>query len=439
MATARGVVKLAVCGGKKAVPRMPADLTEWPVIGPEDEQAILGVLHRRAMSSNDVTKQFEAEACKYFGAAHALGYCNGTASLLGAMWACGVAAGTEIIGPSLTYWASVMPAWSLGAGIVFADCQADTLCLDPADIEHRITPRTRAIVCTHNYGHPCDMDAIMAVARKHGLKVIEDASHAQGGLYKGRMLGTIGDVGCMSLMTGKSLVAGEGGLLITNERLLWERAVAFGFYGRTGAGRYTGTQNEVSDPELSRFRGLPLGGVKHRMCQWSAAMGRVQLKHYGKRIAEIQKAMNRFWDCLDGVPGLRAHRVAPDSGSTMGGWYFPMGLYRSEELGGLPIETFCEAVTAEGVPTSPGANFPLHLHAVFHEADVYGHGRPTAVALADRDVRQGPGSLPVSESVPRRVYKVPWLKHDRAQLIGKIAGAFRKVAEHADQLLEKAR
>ncbi len=368
------------------------------------------------------------------GTDYALGYCNGTAALLGAMWACGVGRGTEIIGPSLTYWASVMPAWSLGAGIVFADCRPDTLCIDPDDVEHRVTERTRAVVVTHNYGHPAEMDPIREIARRHDLKVIEDVSHAQGGRTKGRMLGTLGDVACMSLMSGKSLPCGEAGMLLTSDRALWERAVAFGFYGRTGAGRYTGGKSEITDPELRRFAGLPLGGVKHRMNQWSAAMGRVQLRHYDERMAEIQRAMNRFWDALEGTPGLAAHRVDPGSGSTMGGWYFPVGLYRPAELGGLPIALFCEAVSAEGVPTSPGANMPLHLHPVFREADVYGDGRPTAVALSGRDLRRGPGSLPVSEAVPERVFKVPWLKRDDPEAIERCAAAFRKVAEQADEL-----
>jgi dTDP-4-amino-4,6-dideoxygalactose transaminase len=269
--------------------------------------------------------------------------------------------------------------------------------------------------------------------------VIEDVSHAQGGLYKGRMLGRIGHVGCMSLMTGKSLATGEGGMLITDDRRLRERAIAFGFYGRTGAGRYTHGESEITEPDLARLRGLPLGGAKHRMNQISAAMGRVQLRHYPARIAEIQKAMNLFWDLLEGTPGLAAHRPAKDSGSTMGGWYHPVGHYRPEELGGLSVERFTEAVRAEGVPSGAGCNFPLHLHPVFNEADVYGEGRPTAVARSDRDVRQGPGSLPAAEATPQRVLTVPWFKHHRPEAIHPYAEAFRKVAEHAEELVEAER
>jgi dTDP-4-amino-4,6-dideoxygalactose transaminase len=174
------------------------------------------------------------------------------------------------------------------------------------------------------------------------------------------------------------------------------------------------------------------------MNQLCSAMGRVQLRHYPDRIAEIQRAMNRFWDLLEGVPGLKAHRPPKDSGTTMGGWYSSRGLYRAEELGGLPCAQFCEAVRAEGVPFAhPGANAPLHLHPVFHTADFFGQGRPTMVAFGQRDVRQGPGSLPVAERIGEIAFGVPWFKHDRPDEIAAYAAAYRKVAEHADELRQE--
>jgi perosamine synthetase len=145
--------------------------------------------------------------------------------------------------------------------------------------------------------------------------------------------------------------------------------------------------------------------------------------------------MNHFWDLLEGAPGLKAHRPPKDSGSTMGGWYAAHGLYRAEEIGGLPIQRFVEAVRAEGASTNAGANFPLHLHPLLNEADIYHHGKPTRLANSDRDLRQGPGSLPVTESIPTTCYSVPWFKHYRPEIIAEYALAFRKVAEHADELL----
>jgi len=312
--------------------------------------------------------------------------------------------------------------------VVFAEVDPNTLCLDPKDLEHRITSRTKAILVVHYMGHPADMDPILAVARRHHVKVIEDVSHAQGGRYKGRKLGALGDVGAMSLMSGKSFAIGEAGILVTDNREIYERAVAFGHYERFGAA--------IASPALAPYRGLPMGGYKHRMHQLSSAMGRVQLKYYDQRCAEIRTAMNRFWDLLEGAPGLQAHRVPAGSDSDMAGWYAPHGLYRREELGGLSVTRFCEAVRAEGfLECTPGVNSCLHLHPLFHTADVYGHDKPTNLAFADHDLRQPAGSLPVSEAVGARTYGIPWFKHDRPDQVAEYANAFRKAADHWRDLL----
>ncbi|NLC58816.1 MAG: DegT/DnrJ/EryC1/StrS family aminotransferase, partial [Armatimonadetes bacterium] len=339
---------LAIHGGPKAVQTDPGDIFTWPIITQEEEQAVLEVLRAGKMSDTDITMQFEDEFAAWHGMRYALAFNTGTAAIQSALWACGVGVGDEVIAPSLTYWASALPAFSLGASVVFAEVEPDSLCLDPNDLEHRITERTKAIVPVHYCGYPCDMDPIMALAEKYGIKVIEDVSHAHGGRYKGRLVGTIGHIGAMSVMSGKSLAVGEGGMIITDDRRLYERAVAWGHYERTAAVRWSTGEKVITEPDLVPFAGLPWGGYKYRMHQLSSAVGRVQLRHYRERVAEIQRAMNYFWDLLEGVPGLRAHRPARGSESTMGGWYAAHGLYRAEELGGLPVARFAEAVSAEG-------------------------------------------------------------------------------------------
>ncbi len=403
------------------------DLFTWPIITDEDEAAVLKVLHARSMSGTDVTLKFEKEFSKWMGVKYALAFNNGTSSLLAAMFGVGIGQGDEIICPATTYWASALPVYSLGGTVVFADIDPQTLCLDPRDIERHISPRTKAIVVVHYLSHPADMDPIMEIANRHGLKVIEDVSHAQGGLYKGRRVGSIGHVSGYSLMCGKSFAIGEGGMLTTDDREIYDRAVAFGHYERYNS--------EIPTASLKPFAGLPLGGFKNRMHQLSSAVGRVQLRHYDRRCAEIRKAQDYFWELLEGVPGLSPHRVSPSSGSNMAGCYGGRGFYRSEELGGLSISRFCEAVRAEGANTWPGCNRSLHTHPIFNEADIYQHGKPTRIANSDRDLRQKFGSLPVSEQVGSRVFSLPWFKHYQPEKIREYAQAFRKVAEHADELL----
>lgn len=422
--------KLALFGGPKAVKSDPGDMFIWPIVTSEDENAVLDVLRRRAMSGTDVTKEFEKEFAAWQGAKYALAFSSGTAAIQTAMYACKEGVGDEIIVPSVTYWASAIQAFSLGATPVFADIDIDTICIDPKDIEHRITDRTKAILVVHYMGYPADMDPIMEIARRHNIKVIEDVSHAQGGLYKGRKLGTIGDVGAMSLMSGKSFAIGEGGIIVTNDLECYERAIAFGHYERF-------REKEIQTEYLKPFAGLPMGGYKYRMHQMSSAMGRVQLKYYDQRCEEIRKSINYFWDLLEGVPGLKAHRVPEDSGSNMAGWYASHGIYKPEELGGLSVTRFTEAVRAEGVKNCyPGCNSALHTHALLNTCDVYGHGKPTRIANSNKDVREFDKSLPVSEKISTITYRIPWFIHFRPEIIEEYAFAFRKAAENYRELLK---
>lgn len=421
--------ELALFGGPKSVTADYDSMFEWPIITKEDEDAVMDVLRRGAMSGTDVTMLFEKEFAAWQGTSYALGMNNGTAAIHSAMFGCGVGVGDEVICPSVTYWASALPCYSLGATPVFCDIDPNTVCIDPADIERKITERTKAILVVHYMGYPCDMDPIMKIAGKHGIKVIEDVSHAQGALYKGRKVGAIGDVGAMSLMSGKSFAVGEAGMLVTNNCEIYERAIAFGHYERY--------DKNITTDSLKPYADLPMGGYKYRMHQMSSAVGRVQLKYYDQRITEIQKAMNYFWDCLEGCPGIRAHRPAIDSGSTKGGWYAARGLYIPEELHGLSVTRFCEALGAEGCSMcGPGCNSALHLHPLLNNCDVYGHGKPTRVACSIRDTRQPKGDLPVSEEIGKRIFATPWFKHYQPEVIDQFVDAIKKVVANHEKLLQ---
>ena len=430
--------KLAILGGPKAAPAPVDALIKWPIITEEDESAVLEVLRDGRMSQTDVTMQFEKEFAAWMGSKYALAHNTGTAAIHGAMYGCGIGVGHEVIAPSATYWASILQCMSLGATPIFADVAPGTIAIDPNDIEHRITERTRAIVAVHYVGVPCDMDPIMEIAERRNLKVIEDVSHAQGALYKGRMCGTIGHVGAMSLMTGKAFAIGEGGILVTDDREIYERAIAFGHYERTyegAGGNYTNTDKDfITLPSLTPYRQMPLGGYKYRMHQLSSAVGRVQLKYFPQRMAEINRAMNLFWEKLEHLPALRPYLSPKDSGSTVGACFLPHMFYNAEEVGGVPLEKFVEAVRAEGGQCSPAICFALHLHPLYNTADVYGHGKPTRLAHTDRDVRQPEGSLPETESLKEKAIMVAWLKRRDEDIIAQQASAYRKVIENIDRL-----
>ena len=418
---------LAFRGGAKTVTADPGDAFKWPIINQEMEDGVLQVLREGNMSGTNITKEFEAKFAEWNKCKYALAHNTGTASLQSAMFGVGVGFGDEVICPSITYWASGLPAMQLGATVVFCDIDKDTLCIDPVDFEKRITPRTKAVVVVHYCSYPAPMDEIMAVARKHNIKVIEDVSHAQGGYYKGQMLGTFGDVAAMSLMSGKSFAIGEGGILVTNDREIYERAMLWGHYERSA---------DITLPGLTDYKGLPAGGYKYRMHQLSSIVGLAQLKKYDKEIAEIDQAMNYFWDKLEGVPGLRSHRPT-DKGSTKGGWYCAKGLYCAEELHGLSMGRFCDAVIAEGCGCRPGCNSPLHHHALFNTFDIFNQGQAKNIAFnaAGEAALTKFDDLPVSNAAPNYTFYVPWFKKFRPELIDQYVAAIKKVVENHEELL----
>lgn len=420
--------KLALLGGTPAIQNPPEELFAWPIVTKEDEEAVLHVVRNNRYSYTEITKKFQEEFAEYMGVEHALAFTNGTQSLEAAMFAIGLGMGDEIICTTKTYWASIVPALNFGAVPVFCNITKN-LSMDPDDLERCITPKTKAIMVVHYFGYPCEMDKIMAIAKKHGIAVIEDVSHAQGGLYKGKKLGTFGDIAAMSMMSMKSFAAGELGMIVTPSRKLYERALAFGHYERNNS-KYIFESEELMD-----YQNIAIGGIKGRANQVCTALARVQLKYYDERCAEIRRAMNYFWDLLDGVKGLRAIRVDESTGSNMGGWYCPHGLYIPEELGGLSSKRFAEAMRAEGVEKCyEGGNFCLHNHKFFKTFDRFGYGKPTRIAFADRDVREEDELCRPSELI--ECVQVPWFKHYEPEWIEKYADAFKKVINNYEALLE---
>ena len=422
--------ELAYFGGKPAIVKAESPdkhLFGWPIITEEDEAAALDVIRNNKFSGTDITEKFQEEFAAWQGRKYALAFTNGTASILTSLYALGLGMGDEIICPTKTYWGTASVAANLGISVVF--CNIDEhLSIDPTDIERCITPRTKAIMVVHYCGYPADMDPIMEIAKKYNLKVIEDVSHAQGGLYKGKKLGTFGDIAAMSLMSMKSFAAGELGIMVTDDRKYYERGIAFAHYERNNP-------NYIKEcTELSPYAMIALGGLKGRANQVCSAIARVQLKYYDERCAEIRKAMNYFWDQLEQIPGLHAIRVDESTGSNMAGWYCPQGIYHPDELGGLSVKRFCAAMRAEGVDCCwEGANYCLHTHAFFKTFDLHNAGKPTRVAYTDHDVREDDEKCRPSENI--LCFQLPWFKHFDKEWIDKYVAAFRKVADHYEELL----
>ena len=418
--------KLALLGGEPLFTqdRAPKDLFKWPILTQEDIDAATEVIVNNKFSGTDITIQFQDEFAEWQGRKYALAFTNGTMSLTAAMFAIGLSEGDEIICPTKTYWASISQAAYFGAKVVFCNIK-DNLNMDPDDLERCITPKTKAIMVVHYFGYPCDMDKIMKIANRHNLYVVEDVSHAQGSLYKGKKVGNFGHIAAMSMMSQKAFAAGEMGMLVTDDRKLYERAIAFGHYERNNE-KFIEESEELKD-----YFHIALGGVKGRVNQLCAALGRGQLKHYDERCAEIRRAMNYFYDCLEGLPGIKPHRIDESDGSHMGGYYSPQLLYFPEELGGLSSSRFAAAVTAElngAGGCRAGANYCLHTHKYFKTFDPH-HSTTQKDYIADD------ASLDIS--LKKECISVPWFKNLNKEWIDRYVQVYKKVVENYQELLEE--
>jgi len=332
---------------------------------------------------------------------------------------------------SYTWIATAGCVLAAGAVPVFADIDPLTYTLDPADVERRITPRTRAIIVVHLWGHPGDMDAICDIARRRNLLVIEDASHAHGGTYKGRKVGTIGDMGCFSFQATKAIPAGEGGMLVTNSREFFERALLLA----QSPGRLA---LHLRQPHHVRFRDTGFGGFKYRINPLNAVIGYHQLQRFEGYNRVRQANLDYLTEQLTGIAGIRPPFTAPRV--TRGGFYGYAVQYVPSELDGLPMDTFITALQAEGVPLARERYPLLHLTPMFREQNPAGGGWPWSYSDATRAVRYAPGDLPVSEDIYPRLLALP--AHDRAvpcqDLHAQYAEAFRKVVSQTQRLKSHA-
>jgi len=239
--------------------------------GPEEEKAVLDVLHSRWLTMGAVTQAFEQEFAAYVGARHAFAVANGTAALHLACLAVDLKPGDEVIVPSLTFVATANAIRYVGATPVFADIEGeDDLNISPAAIEQRLTERTRAVMVMHYGGYPCDMPRITTWAKKHGLAVIEDAAHALGSEIEGRKMGVWGDVACYSFFSNKNMTTGEGGMIVTNDDSFAEKFCVLRSHGMTSMtwDRHKGHAWSYDVVAL---------GYNYRMDEIRAALGRVQL------------------------------------------------------------------------------------------------------------------------------------------------------------------
>ncbi len=426
---------LAILGGPRAVRVEPRE--HWPV--PADRiKAAIGDLIDRGIyteAGTGTTVALEERFARYVGVRHCLAQNNGTSTLSAAYYALGIGPGDEVLHPAYTWLCSIAPAVHLGAKPVFCEVDPATLTIDPADMERRITDRTRAVSIVHIHGNVCDMDAILSIAKRRGIAVVEDCSHAHGGEWDGRKLGSLGTIGCFSMQggvpTGKPLPAGEGGLVVTDRRDLYERMLFYGHLNRAGL------HQGFSDPALRQLAPTN-SGIKFRPHAWGMALAMVMFDSLDERNAKRRAYRRKIYDALAEVPGvdpLRDHAKATPAGF-YGGMHF---VYRPEEVGGLALADFMAALRAEGVVVGvPEPYLPTHRLRLFAEGwDLYGHG---SGPLVDDYEGYPAGSLPVTETLHAHLIAMPTFIEETPGYSDQLCEAFQKVsAHHATLQTKKAR
>jgi 8-amino-3,8-dideoxy-alpha-D-manno-octulosonate transaminase len=306
--------KLAIDGGTPAKttpnpPMYPGGLE----IGEEEKREVLDVLDRKYLfryygpkGCPSKVRQLEVDFARLTGSRYALATSSCTGALVSSLVACGVGPGDEVIVNGYTFFASAAVVVNIGAVPVIADVD-DTLTLDPDSVERLITPRTKAVIAVHMRGAPCDMDRLVALCEKHKLFLIEDVAQACGGSYKGRRLGTFGDIGCFSFQYHKIITAGEGGMVATDDPRLYDRAM--GYHDTAACWR-----PERFAPE--RYEGELFCGDNYRMSELCGAVLCAQLRKLDGLLFRMRERKRRIKDGIGEISGLAFRRLNDPAGDT---------------------------------------------------------------------------------------------------------------------------
>ncbi|WP_419711390.1 DegT/DnrJ/EryC1/StrS family aminotransferase [Pseudomonas sp. NFX224] len=332
----------------------------WPSFSEEEANAVRDVILSNKVNywTGQECREFEKEFAAWSGTSHAIALANGTVALDLAFQALGIGIGDEVIVTSRTFLASVSSIVNAGAVPVFADVDHDSQNITAQTIAAVLTPRTRAIVCVHLAGWPCDMDSIMDLAGKHDLKVIEDCAQAHGAKYKGRPVGSIGHVGAWSFCQDKIMTTGgEGGMVTTNNRELWSKMWSYKDHGKSWEAVY-------EREHAPGFRWLHESfGTNWRMLEVQGVLGRIQLK-YMEQWQEVRLAnARRIWDTADQLIGLRVPAIPADCLHAAYKCYVfvePMALKAN-----WTRDRILNEIAARGVPCFSGSCSEVYLEKAF--------------------------------------------------------------------------
>jgi dTDP-4-amino-4,6-dideoxygalactose transaminase len=417
----------ALLGGDKAVSQ---PFPVWPRIDDAIVEEVVRVLTSEPLcpvGNTGIQGEFETRFAAFHGRRFALATNGGTAALMLSLHGSGVEPGDEVIVSPFTWGASVACALQCGAIPIFADVEPRTFGLDPVSVRARIGPRTRAIVLVHLFGCPADLDGILTVAAEHGIAVVEDCAQAAGALHRGRRVGSLGEFGAFSLQASKNLTGGEGGILVCDDRRMYERAMSLG----------THPQRLVAELELEEFRAkIDSLSFNFRMHTAAAAIANAQLEKLDLWTEQRERNAELLYEELRDLPFLAIPEGPPRGvGSRHAFYHVPFLLVP----GALPIDRdlFVRALQAEGVPAGPYVKVPIHLRPRLQQRDYLGRGFPWSLSPSPPVYARG--DCPVAEALCEVEWQIKASLHEPApELMKEIAHAIRKVGAAADEIARES-
>lgn len=415
-----GLEKLGLFGGPKTI---TDQIPPYCSLGPEEVEAARRVVASGTLSAffgswgknflgGPEVRAFEAEWSAAFGSPCSVTVNSATSGLIAAVEACGIGVGDEVIVSPFTMSASASCVRVFGSTPVFADVDPDTFNLSPESIEDCISSRTKAIIVVHLAGQPAELDAILALARPHGIRVIEDAAQAPGALYKGRPVGTIGDIGVFSLNCHKTIQTGEGGVCCSSDPDLARRIQLIRNHGEAVVEEMGFTDDATR-----------ILGFNFRMGELEAAIGRQQLRKLDTLTRPRQQMAEVMNQRLGVLQGLTVPVAKPDRTHV----YYMYMMRLDEAVTGVTRSQIRAALEAEGVPCFEGYCRPLYLQPLY-QADWPGkNGR-----------RYGPGLCPIAERLFQEVlYHTFLYEAVREPWLDLICQAFEKVWAQRDELVAR--
>ncbi|KYH38150.1 MAG: glutamine--scyllo-inositol transaminase [Candidatus Bathyarchaeota archaeon B24] len=409
------MVKLAIHGGE------PVRRSPFPTvsdksgrnIGREELELLKRVVESGALFrySGTMVSSFEREFAGFLGVKHAVASTSGTAALHIATGAAGIGPGMEVITSPLTDIGTIIAILGQNAIPVFADIDPDTYNLDPEDVRNKVTDKTRAVIAVHIFGLPADMDPLVELAEEKDLVLIEDCAQAYLAEYKGRLVGTIGDIGCFSLQQSKHMFTGDGGITVTDDDELARKARLF--------------MDKGWDRSLGLPRAYVMLGFNYRMTELQGAVARAQLKKVRWVVERRRRVAESLTKKISGIDGLIPPKVP--KGCKHSYWLYPLKIELS--MFDATLDDIVKALQAEGIPAGAGyIGKPIYMAPLFTEKRGYGGTKcPWICPLYGREIDYYEGLCPQAEKTIRQLITLPCNEYFTEEDVEDIAEALEKV------------